>query len=60
MYQEGQPRDANWIVAMTDAMRQRWIKAQLAGVTDIEQRIAIVIAARAMDYNDLRTALAGK
>lgn len=60
MYQEGQPRDSNWIVTLTDAMRQRWLAQQLAGVTDIEQRVEIVVAARAMDYNDLRAALAGK
>lgn len=45
--------DCNWMVADANAMRAQVKAIKLAGVTDIEQRLAIKIDVRLMNYNEL-------
>ena len=49
--------DCNWMVKEAAKMRAQVLSARLDGVTGLEARLAIKIAVRFMDWNELRAAL---
>jgi hypothetical protein len=51
-------QDCNWIVPQAAAMRAELMQRRLQGVAGLEERIAVMIEVRAMDYNEMRDAIA--
>jgi hypothetical protein len=49
--------DCNWLVKHCAELRARLLAARLQDVASLEDRLAVKIAVRAMDYNELRAAL---